>query len=386
MHARTWALIAIGATMVGACGTPPATAASTPTPKPSAAPSITATPPAWLQPFEDVWFLNANEGWAVILSGTDHAVETIHSLDGGVTWSAAVKVASLIVAEGNAPPHVGIRFTSPRTGWVFGPGIYATSDGGQTWTETLAAASVSDLATYGDSAWAITGCDPRVEPPCPTSLLVWAPSAGGWHAAPHQPPVTAAPMHLIRNSAARAFVVQMPEMDTRLMRTDDGGQSWTTLSVPCRGFGMPVATLDGVHVWLVCPSQPGAGSQEKEVYTSVDGGSTWAERASTDPPGQIGTLTISGYAQWLALASATTGFLAMDRGDLYRSTDGGATWIASGISHGDGFFPALNFVDANHGWAVAQIPSMDMAGRVGLYRTVDAGASWTLASSMAGNV
>jgi photosystem II stability/assembly factor-like uncharacterized protein len=383
MDARHSALIVFAAVMVSACGAPPATAAFTPKPKPSAPSPVTATPPPWLQPFEDVWFLNAHEGWAVILSGADHAVEAIHSLDGGVTWSAAVKVASLLVAEGDAPPHVGVRFISPQTGWVFGPGIYATSDGGQTWTDTLAGAAVSDIATFGDSAWAITGCDPQLASPCPSSLLAWDGTSRSWHAAPHQPPVTSGPLHLIIISVMRAFVVQMPEMDTRIVRTDDGGLTWTTLRIPCRGFaGMPVATLDGVHVWLVCPSQPGAGSQAKVVYTSGNGGDTWSLRASTDPPGTVGTITISGYAQGLALSSATTGFLAMARGDLYRSTDGGVNWVASGISPGDGFFSALDFVDSTHGWVVLQVSSDRPAG---LYRTTDAGASWTLASSMGGN-
>jgi photosystem II stability/assembly factor-like uncharacterized protein len=386
MNGRHWALIVSVAMMVGACGTPGATAASTPKPKPSAAARVAAIPPAWVMPFEDVWFLNPNEGWAVILSGPDHAIEIVHSLDRGATWSTPARVTSLFVPEGSAPPHVGIRFTSALIGWVFGPGIFATVDGGLTWTDTLGGRSVSDLATFGDSAWAIAGCDPRVASPCPTTLLVWDASARNWHAAPYQPPATSGPLNLIRTSATRAFVVQTPEMDTRLMRTDDGGLTWTTLSVPCRGFGMPLATLDGVHVWLVCPSQPGAGSQVKEVYISGDGGSTWSLHASTDPPGTVGTITISGYAQQLALSSATTGFLVMDRGDLYRSTDSGTTWVATGISHEEGFFPALDFVDATHGWAAAQVSTIDMAGRVGLYRTVDAGASWMLASSMAGTV
>jgi photosystem II stability/assembly factor-like uncharacterized protein len=340
-----------------------------------------------VQPFEDVWFLDPNDGWAVIVNGADHAIEAINSLDGGATWGEPVKVTSLSVPEGYSAGHVGIRFANPQVGWVFGPGIFATSDGGHTWKETPAPGNVSDLAAFGDSAWAITGCDPRIASPCPSSLLAWNPVANSWSPAQYQPPPSSSPQQLIRTSAGRAFIVQETVMNTALLRTDDGGAGWTRLGVACQGFHMQVATLDGLHVWLVCPSEPGAGQQGKDVYTSADGGTTWTLRARTNPPDQsLGKISSSGYAQWLALSSATTGFLAMDRGDLYRSTDGGATWIAAGISHGEGFFPALDFVDATHGWAVAQIPSMDMAGRVGLYRTVDAGASWTLASSLAGNV
>ncbi len=337
-------------------------------------------------PFEDVWFLNPTEGWALVLSGADHAVEAIHSLDGGATWSVPAKVTSLFVAEGDAPPHYGIRFISSQAGWVFGNGIFATSDGGQTWSDGHVAGSVTDLATSGNSAWAITGCDPRTASPCPSSLLAWDPATSTWKAAAHQPPGTSAPQHMIRISASRAFIAEQTVLSSALLRTDDGGAGWTTLAVPCQGFGMPLATLDGMHVWLVCPGQPSAGSQAKDVYTSADGGVTWTLRAQTEPPAPVGKITISGYAQSLALASNTTGFLGMNRGDLYRSVDGGATWIASGLGPGEDFFPTTQFVDAMHGWAVAQLSTMDMAGRVGLYRTADAGITWTLASAMPGTL
>jgi photosystem II stability/assembly factor-like uncharacterized protein len=387
MDARHWALIAAASIVVGACGPTHATAAPTPKPKPSAAPTVAAAPTLLVMPFEDVWFLNPTEGWALVLSEADHAVEAIHSVDGGATWSAPVNVTSLFVAEGDAPAHYGIRFITSQVGWVFGNGIYATTDGGQTWKDTATPENVSDLATFGNSAWAITGCDPRVTTRCPSSMLLWDSLAKRWTSLPNQPPMTSGPQHLIRTSNTRAFIVQETVGRSALLRTDDGGINWVTLAIPCQGFGLPTATLDGEHVWMVCPSSPGAGQQGKDVYTSADSGTTWTLRARTDPPDHyLGTITSSGYAQELALATATTGFLSMNRGDLYRTTDGGATWLAAGISHGEGYFPALDFVDASHGWAVAQVSSPEMDGRVGLYRTTDGGTSWSLASSMPGSV
>jgi hypothetical protein len=337
-------------------------------------------------PFEDVTFVTANEGWAVVLSQADHAIEVTHSFDGGTTWSSPVKVAPLDVAPGDAPPHYGVRFVNGMMGWVHGEHIYATVDGGTTWSDTGATAHAFDVAAIGDSVWAITGCDIRIST-CAPALLVWNSTTRAWRAAPNQPPVTSGPLHLIRISAQQAFIAQESEMFTRLVTTNDGGATWRQLPLPCTGFaGLPVATLDGVHVWVVCPSQPGAGQQLKDVWTSADGGVAWTLRARAGLNGNVGTISSSGYAGLLALASSQTGFLTMERGDLYRSTDGGVTWVSCSISGGEGFFPALWILDPMHGWVAAQVPATSMEGRVGLYRSTDGGAHWNLVSAEPGTV
>ena len=60
--------------------------------------------------------------------------------------------------------------------------------------------------------------------------------------------------------------------------------------------------------------------------------------------------------------------------------------MALDISHGEGFFPAVEFLDATVGWAVAQVPGVTPDYRVGLFRTTDGGATWRMVSSMPGNV
>jgi photosystem II stability/assembly factor-like uncharacterized protein len=369
------------------CGAAGAGAGVPPSAKPT--PTLITLEPSsapWVMPFEDVSFVSPGEGWAVNLSQADRAVEVIHSLDGGVTWTPPVKVAPMNVASGDAPPHFGIRFANRQMGWVFGSGIYATNDGGLTWSKTGAVGEVFDLATIGDSSWAITGCDPRISL-CARELMIWDSGTGNWRAAVPQPPVTSGPFRIIRATAQRALISQETEMDTRLVRTEDGGVTWRRLSIPCRGFaGMPVATLDGVHLWMVCAGGMGAGQQLKDVYTSSDSGDSWVLRARAGLHGNVGAISSSGYAHLLALGSASTGFLAMDRGDFYRSTDRGVTWINSGISHGEAFFSALWFADPAHGWVAAQVGTIQMEGRIGLYRTIDGGAHWALVSSMLGSM
>ena len=301
MKACPWRSIAIAALVLTAisCGAPGS--------KPVVSP-VVATPAPGVLPFEDVTFISPNEGWALILNETTQAVEVAHSVDGGATWSTPAKVAPFRMTEGEGVSHFGVRFTSSRVGWVFGQGIFATADGGQTWIDTGVTANVLDLATVGEVVWAITGCDPRFSS-CPVSFLVWDGTAHRWNPMRHQPPVTSGPLHLIPTSARRAFVVQGTQFDTRLVQTDDGGVTWSTLATPCpHGIGLNVATLDGAHLWMVCSGEPGAGNQEKAVFTSSDGGGTWSLRARDRWAVAVGTITTAGYTQDVALASSTTGF------------------------------------------------------------------------------
>jgi photosystem II stability/assembly factor-like uncharacterized protein len=65
--------------------------------------------------------------------------------------------------------------------------------------------------------------------------------------------------------------------------------------------------------------------------------------------------------------------MALNRGTLYVTHDGGQNWAAIGtdqpINLGDAPIGPLCFVDRAHGWLVA-------AGRV--FRTVDGGVTWQI--------
>ncbi len=246
---------------------------------------------------------------------------------------------------------------------------------------------VMDLALTGSSVWAITGCDDRY-PTCPAAVWSRSATTGAWTRLQHQPPVTSGPFKLIAVSASTVYVVQQSEMEARLIRTTDGGTTWARLNIPCpRGFtGMPVATLDGVHIWIICPSEPGAGEQAKWTYTSDDSGSHWTLRAYDDGIKSSGAMPIAGYAHLLALSSSSTGVMANDRGDVYRSIDHGRTWTDLRLAFAsEGFYSALQFVDASTGWLSGVIEGVTPDGAVGLYRTTDGGATWKLVSSMSGN-
>jgi photosystem II stability/assembly factor-like uncharacterized protein len=167
------------------------------------------------------------------------------------------------------------------------------------------------------------------------------------------------------------------------LETGDGGLSWQNLHGPCRqgDFYNAAATLDGQTIWAACGGQPAAGTELKEVYVSADGGRTWELRAATPdlPPGPVGTLTEGGYVSDLALASRTTGFLALARGGILRSSDRGRTWRAvtlPGTEFGD-LSPSLWVLDSEHSWAVTGSGEGSGYAWPGLFRSTDGGSTWT---------
>ena len=243
-----------------------------------------------------VYFLDAKVGWAggVVLFTTE---------DGGHIWERVRSLSNDIVED--------IQFTGRRSGFILTEGeLFRTRDGGMSWRSvfppkpqqrTWKVPALSGMSCLGERVW-----------------LIGPPAAAGG--------------------------VQ----DGRLYNTDDGGESWSEISVPSRAGLIDIDFANGEQGVIV-----GRGGT---LLRTSDGGRTWrALQAGTHVTlhhvdfnsdhrgvavGESGTvlLTTDGWKTWRVLKAPTDAALLNvrlegdkawavgERGVILRSEDGGETW------------------------------------------------------------
>ena len=79
----------------------------------------------------------------------------------------------------------------------------------------------------------------------------------------------------------------------------------------------------------------------------------------------------------------SSAWMALDRSTLLATHDRGVTWsIAPGFPLSELFFSDMQVLDTRHVWVSALDTAYPESGRAALYRTTDGGHSW-LRSSLA---
>ncbi len=106
------------------------------------------------------------------------------------------------------------------------------------------------------------------------------------------------------------------------------------------------------------------------VLRTSNGGDTW-RYASPD-----GVTSRPNTAFFLneAIAWVLTGGADLASGSLHHTIDGGATWSSIQVPFGDA---TLSFTDGDNGWALASLGYALSHQAVAVYRTSDAGLTWT---------
>jgi len=145
-----------------------------------------------------------------------------------------------------------------------------------------------------------------------------------------------------------------------LLKTSDGGSTWT---------GLPVGTFQGLTV-----------VQALDANTVFAGGGCVARR-STDGGRSFTAVRFTAVESFcrnplrdLSFVSADTGYLLLQDGSVFATTDGGAqfsprTAVPETPAAGGGTQPrAIAFVDASRGYAATAQGT--------LYQTLDGGTSW----------
>ncbi len=252
-----------------------------------------------------VCFLDDQTGWAAggFTQPYTHATRGVmlRTRDGGEHWSIDRKLV--------LPAIRRLGFFDATHGWAFGQasayfpsGMYATSDGGRSWSAMPAVEAHNwlagdltdrDTGAVGGRASALAVIRRHGAEPLAADYglrAIWqmrlvAPT-GGW---------------LVGDGGL-------------VLKTQDLGKSWQTSEgeIPSalrNHFDFTALAVHGPHCWV-------GGTPGTLVLHSADGGQSW----NVHPTGQ--TLPIRS----LAFADEMTGWAVGDLGTILATTDGGRTW------------------------------------------------------------
>ena len=242
-------------------------------------------------------------------------------------------------------------FVDPLHGWVAGMRwggdstalIYATSDGGRTWTGQLEDDAMNWLggiamadATHG---WAAGWGGGIVHT---SDGAAWTPQvAPAWPATNYDDVACGDDQH--------AVAVGYPGNGKNLSATADGGTTWSSPASGVTGELRDVDFADATHAWAV-----GDGGV---ITTSADAGASWTPQTSG----------VSTGLSAVDFVDALTGWAAGRDGVVLQTVDGGQTWTpqASGTT---GEIRAIRFLTTLKGWAAT--------GDGEILQTADGGQSW----------
>jgi photosystem II stability/assembly factor-like uncharacterized protein len=113
---------------------------------------------------------------------------------------------------------------------------------------------------------------------------------------------------------------------TRLFRSSDRGDTWVERSPPVRLANVEVAFADDTNGLLLNPDSPPTSCQT-QIWKTADGAGTWQLLPST---GIADARCKRGLASADMTHALLTGSTPTDPAIVYRTSDGGSTWQASG--------------------------------------------------------
>lgn len=333
------------------------------------------------------WALVSQLGtWAAPASGTvqelaltlpepDELEYELTVANGGATDSDTVTVRSNAPIVSGLTPAFGSAGTSVTiTGRNFGPDIAGNEvlfhDG---LVAMITSATTTEIVAVVPTG-AVTG-----------QVTVRVPRTGDESLGPEFTIVAAATWTRVRDLGESFRAVEVLDENSAvaaganvILRTDDGGATWTSQSPP--------ASVTGVF-YIYDISFPtadvgygiGTGAPLGQViFKTVDGGTTWtvANGAGNEMAGLAGTGIhfVNADVGW-----ATGGLIGLPGSAVFRTVDGGANWTQqTNLDYTATFgFKDIHFVDELTGFGIGT--DTDAPGAV-IMRTTDGGSTWAAGS------
>ncbi|MGE5313146.1 MAG: YCF48-related protein [Acidobacteriota bacterium] len=280
-----------------------------------------------------IQFVSSTEGW---ISG--RGATLLHTINGGDTWSVVTPFAA-DTAWSFSDPGLNLCFISPSIGWIMktpgstfenshGAIVYKTTDGGSHWEKTIVTQGAGEVGVQ----------------------LQFVDANTGW-----------------------ITVYQLASGTGRLLKTTDGGKTWTQIQTLPRTDEVILFTFaDTKNGWMTTIND---NPPLFQIAKTSDGGSTWTNQyTDTAPNGD--TTTSSGAMQF---TDADHGWVSGPNGRILKTINGGATWqlLKNAGTSTYTNSKSLFFLDANTGWIASSTHLPNQPSTHTILRTTDGGATWS---------
>ena len=241
-----------------------------------------------------------------------------HSFDGGESWTLISKLGEADPNQWSFVSAGKIQFIDDNVGWILEPfGVWRSADGGKSWRRVRGGSKPGGpvAGIFGD----------------------------------------------------QTAVVAFSNGD--VYSTSDGCRSWNSVEVIKDGNIRHLDGLDSQFSWLVGYGPP---SYDSRVSYSHDGGKMWRNSGEIPYKGSIYFVQFLNQEEGWAVGAIPAGTRAGQQdpiGLVLHTNTAGKTWQQLTAPRGENFFEAIHFADPQRGWLLA---------RNSLYRTNDAGMSWSI--------
>ena len=329
-------------------------------------------------------FISPGRGWVLGASGCSVCAAVRKTTDGGRSWTALRSPGGQLPFEHPRPGDVSdIAFADSRNGFLFGPALLASHDGGRSWKRE-ALPPVQALGLGAGYAFALTQ---RV---AQGRVRLWRARIGHdrWSRLP-LPGDAGAPLTISDSSVVQLAVegntvllLRPGDMGPalthfgRLWASNDSGGHWLARPVPCKrpDGGAALVTIARAHprTWLIDCFDNQQSSQAQNtlhhLYRTVNAGTSWIRLADPTRHNEPDLLTDSGA------------------GHIFLATVGAADFLVGSLDNGHHWKLLVSDGGSFYGWADLCFVTTKIGFVVGpthyapehLYRTGNAGRTWQI--------
>ena len=291
--------------------------------------------------------------------------EILRTTDGGRSFvGIEAPRATLSTSTAGTIGYSQLRFADAKNGFAFGPSLYATHNGGVSWSAVDVGGAVRDLEISAGEAYAVVTAGASN-----AGRLMRSPvGRDDWTALSAAGEVSGGLWVL-----GREVIVQSGSgggFGTTVLVSVNGGASFGRHPAPSPGLPCEFQAQSAPVIWAHC-----ATGTESGVWYSSDFGANFVsgQRAGGAPP-----LPNSAV---FAAASNTTAVVGYQQ--LYRTADSGATYTPVKITQSPAAdsqvvaWAYLGFTNSTHGIGLGYVGSVAQANERPFY-TTDAGQSYHL--------